>query len=361
MANEKQQFARRLIEAHLGSRLNDREWQRLNENGHITAKGLISEAHLDTLVALIRDQRATWGTAAGTADVTDEMAHDGEVPIPEEDARLDALAQILVHEARKDSALQEFRRTYLPTEGITRDHLLEWMLDKSASEVWGTGNYFLDRSITIPNDTVMQANSARRQGRPETVFDVPVNETLHVTAADLERVRTYKIPFYLPTERFVYEVQMQGSGSFLDKLWQLSVRLAADYGWSMPEAVTFVVTDDYRPRIIPARYRIEADRISIPALARIVLTLDPAVAPQSVAEVYRQARQKALPGVRIRDLSEKHRLLALFATEQSSEMSLDERMAQWNYAHPNMLYQKRSYFDRDCRLALARLRQEYEK
>jgi hypothetical protein len=52
---------------------------------------------------------------------------------------------------------------------------------------------------------------------------------------------------------------------------------------------------------------------------------------------------------------------ALFAAQQSPEMSLDERVALWNETHPEMQYHKRSFFERDCRLSLARLQQQAEK
>lgn len=68
----------------------------------------------------------------------------------------------------------------------------------------------------------------------------------------------------------------------------------------------------------------------IPALGRVVLTLDPAVAPKSVANVYRQAQQQPLSEGRVRELSDKHRQLALFALEQSRETSVDEQMAKTN-------------------------------
>ena len=105
----------------------------------------------------------------------------------------------------------------------------------------------------------------------------------------------------------------RAEGGTLDALRQVSEHLSRHYGWEEGWATEFVLTD----RIPPIR-PIESSS-SLPStftsLARIVLTIDPALSPKEVMDKYRAERTQ-LAGNRHRDLSEKHLQLAAFTSSR---------------------------------------------
>ena len=83
----------------------------------------------------------------------------------------------------------------------------------------------------------------------------------------------------------------------------------------------------------------------------MVLTIDPTWTPHEVAAAYRTHRRTHFG--RLRRLSRKHALLAVFAATYP-EPSLG-RLADWNRRHRPYGYRALHVFNRDCQAALARL------
>ncbi len=136
----------------------------------------------------------------------------------------------------------------------------------------------------------------------------------------------------------------------LDRLRVLSDRLANWYGWESGQATLFVLTS-WVPSIQAAEASLRYRRL--PSLTRLELTVDPALTPKEVAELYRRARDNSL-GRRYRSMSEKHLRLAAFA-EQVKGKPIEERMRAWNAECPRWRYTEPSNFSRDCAQARKRV------
>ena len=145
-------------------------------------------------------------------------------------------------------------------------------------------------------------------------------------------------------------------GGTLHRLGQLSRKLAAGYGWEAPQATNFVLTGH-----TPLIKTIEGNRrenSAISALARIQLTIDPAMSPADVAKFYRGMRRQYVSG-RHREITEKHTRLAMFVSTRPTGDQIRDRMAAWNKAFPQWKYRADTNFDRDCKNALRRLLHPY--
>jgi hypothetical protein len=140
-------------------------------------------------------------------------------------------------------------------------------------------------------------------------------------------------------------------------LKRLSLDLVRRYTWTEAQAVVYTLTD-IPPLILAARASARGSRAarSLPALARIELTVDPALSPKEVAVLYRRVRAVTGVGARHRELSEKHIQLALFGAEPAQDgRTWAVRMAEWNAAHPDWAYGVASNFAHDCLQAQRRL------
>ena len=137
----------------------------------------------------------------------------------------------------------------------------------------------------------------------------------------------------------------------LEALRQLSERLAKEYAWTEADATLFVLTN-HPPEIRPLTSTSQSRQL--PALSRIVLTIDPALSPQEVAEHYRQIRQEIMPA-RHRDLSEKHLQLAAFSGTHPRLGTWQQKMVKWNSDHPDWTYKEASNFAHDCLQARRRV------
>src|SRR6266487_1574239 len=158
-------------------------------------------------------------------------------------------------------------------------------------------------------------------------MNVPLSECL-----------TFRFLFYRePGSDDIKEIPTTFNGISED-LRQLSERLANEYGWTEADATLFVLTN-HPPEIRPLTSTSQSRQL--PALSRIVLTIDPALSPQEVAEHYRQLRQEILLA-RHRDLSEKHLQLAVFSVTQPKQGTWQQKMDKWNSDHPDWKYKEAS-------------------
>ena len=147
-----------------------------------------------------------------------------------------------------------------------------------------------------------------------------------------ETLLTFRFLFYRePGSDEIREIPTAINGT-LEDLRQLSERLAKEYAWTAADATLFVLTNT-APEIRPLTSTSQSRQL--PALSRIVLTIDPALSPQEVAEHYRQIRQEIMPA-RHRDLSEKHLQLAAFSGTHPRLGTWQQKMVKWNSEPPRL-------------------------
>ena len=141
------------------------------------------------------------------------------------------------------------------------------------------------------------------------------------------------------------------AGGVLDELRVVSDRLARRHTWTPAQATTFVLTGN-TPLVSPLRVKVQSSHI--PALSRLVLTVDPAISPRELAEHYRQARQQFV-GKRHRSMSEKHTTLVTFMNTRPPKETYARSMTAWNRKYPKWKYKAVSNFGRDVKTARKRL------
>lgn len=150
-------------------------------------------------------------------------------------------------------------------------------------------------------------------------------------------------------------------GGILDRLRTLGETLAAHYRWSPAAAIAFVLTDE-EPTIDAVTAKIEGD-VTLPALSRISLSIDPVMPPAAVARAYQQARSH-LARRRIREMPPKSLALAAFAAWRPPREPLKQQIWLWNAwvaeVHPEWRYDparntQRANFARDRKQASKRL------
>jgi hypothetical protein len=138
----------------------------------------------------------------------------------------------------------------------------------------------------------------------------------------------------------------------LERLRQLCERLAKQYGWAEAQATTFVLTGE-APLISTITHNLKEREL--PSLTRIVLEIDPTLAPKEVGEYYRRIRQEVV-GARHREMTDKHLQLALFAAMRPDGETWAKRMAEWNETYPaEWEYEDSAQFAHDCIQARKRL------
>lgn len=142
-----------------------------------------------------------------------------------------------------------------------------------------------------------------------------------------------------------------GSGA-LTQLEELASYLAGAYGWLYTAAERFVLTGD--PPLVFAVGVEFATRPRFPVLSRMVLTIDPAVPPRELAQMYSRLRGIYSPH-RKRRLGVKHARLAEFGFAKPTDEPWKETLARWNFGWPKDRYTQMSNFRRDCRRAERRL------
>ena len=148
-------------------------------------------------------------------------------------------------------------------------------------------------------------------------------------------------------------IRIYGTGTAsLRRLDALCRDLADVYAWTEVEAERFVLTGSVplvRPLWVQTACR------SVPALSRLVLTVDPMVPPPEVAAFYRRVR-RMFHSRRTRRLSEKHAELAAFVRDRPQTERWAETMGRWNATRQKSeRYDHVSNFRRDCGRAIKRL------
>src|SRR5262249_41097344 len=155
-------------------------------------------------------------------------------------------------------------------------------------------------------------------------------------------------------ERWISRRKVKPGGpADLRRLDTLCRDLADVYAWTSVEAEGFVLTGSVVPLVRPLAVQM-AYRI-IPALTRLVLTVDPLVPPSEVAAFYRFIRRFVLSR-RTRRISAKHAELAAFVALRPRAEQWRETMRRWNATHRQSdQYDHVSNFRRDGGRAKKRL------
>lgn len=134
------------------------------------------------------------------------------------------------------------------------------------------------------------------------------------------------------------------------RLKKICTFLAQRYRWTEEQAQHFVLTGT-----IPASPPVFTATLEKSALSevldRLVLIVDPLLAPEQVAKLYRTVRQPVRKR-RARTMSQKHVYLAYYALRLRPYLPWSQMMDHWNQAYPDWAYKEASNFGRDCNVAL---------
>jgi hypothetical protein len=327
------------VEHRLARRVDAQQWAILVGAGWVE-RVESGEASVTWLLGRIHDVAALAGGEVNRVTIRPQARPRAEVaPHPAGDhyvySRQDALCLAVAATAANDAEVVAFRQEVLGGS------LLTYALGSHREGVhtWVTRQWEAER----PQREAFEAADEKAVGKaqksklPELVystFDGPGVTTLEV------------VP-----------------GGTLDRLRHLGDRLATRYRWQPQAAVAFVLAEDVVPNIDVLTATTQPNQV-VPALTRIVLTVDPAATPAAVVRAYRHARNR-IAKARAREMQPKTLFLAAFATERLPRESTAVQMPAWNAAVPDPAWryvpEQKANFVRDRNWALARLlRPEYD-
>jgi hypothetical protein len=340
------------LEAHLHGDLREEEWEDLI-NDHYVDKLLDGTLTRSEVADTVRRRRQIYGQN----EMSQESASRSFSKQNKEPDRLSVLARLVAEEVSKDMGVQEFRTQVLGGQCLSLQHVTNWIQEKAREDqpaTWWVKDYPISSDQLVHHVIAMTTSEGNTQYKlklhipqpplPQPPIplgpDVPLSECL-----------TFRFLFYRePDSDEIREIPTASNG-VLETLRQLSKRLAEEYAWTAADAALFVLTNT-APEI--KSFTSAPQPRQLAALSRIVLTIDPALSPQEVAEHYRQKRQEIMPS-RHRDLSEKHLQLAFFSGTQPRLGTWQQKMLKWNIDHPDWEYKEASNFAHDCLQARRRV------
>lgn len=144
----------------------------------------------------------------------------------------------------------------------------------------------------------------------------------------------------------------RAGGQKTSRLFHRAQRLTTRYPWTTDEAMHFLLTDE-APVIEPVRVQ-RRETWSARPYARVVLTVDPEVAPSEVARIYSAERRRIL-GNRVRPLAPSSLELAIFVAARPG-WSWRELHNAWCREHREHATRDHRSFSRAARSVLKRLR-----
>ena len=310
-------LTRLAVDACLGpDPLADREWNLLETQGW--AADIKQRRRMPAQAAALVEQWREAVTGPSPRIRTDAVPAS---------ARAEAIAFLLAVEARKTEPVIEFRRLVFRGKLVPVDQLEHYL----------------------------HAVSKRQEVRPWVkVYASPEEVMLGVVSLGKSNLVTHGydiLEYAIPGSGEVRRVLVSSKG-IMGRLRWLSEWLAARFRWKMSDATTFILTD-VPPPIRESDYQVDSQR-AVPALTRVVMTLDPTMSPREVATLYRQIRFQYF-GPRHRSMTLKHVELAKFWASQNAEATWKELMTEWNKLHPRWAYKREQNFARDCDQARERL------
>lgn len=320
-------------------------WELLGKNGHISkmVTGKLTPAQLmDQIHALHKDL-----VVPDMANVTEKMVSlDDIFQIGDQEGFRQAVQSYLVaNEVSKHEAVRTFRQSVLDNKLLLWSEVEWWILVQAMEErqqatAWLNG-------IPVPPEYMARA---LQQEREDTLSEEPV-VYLRVSYKQIAQyAQSRYLKYALPNETFGYQIHTT-AGGVLEQLRQLSKYLADGCTWTVAQATIFVLTG-LSPVLSSIRSEIQFREIL--AASRIILSIDPGLTAEEVAEHYRRVRRDTRNS-RQREMSKKHLMLALFSATRPETETYAEQMAIWNKGYPQWQYKELTNFGRDCKLAQQRL------
>ena len=333
---------RQELERELGHGLEERTWRHLENHGYVgeVEQGEMSIRQLTVNVReLLRDFGRPVSSRAETPRTLVSSKRDPGAD--GSDARYEAISLLLAVEAAKDEEVLSFRSDVLGGSLLSRHQVDGWI--KRQAEEDGPAKLWL--TVPVPTDTKVRSFTTFATTEP------PLTISKETPAILIQRQYLSYVSLLVGMDEDPTREVPTAEGGILERLRQLSEALARHYGWDQALATNFVLTGE-----APMVHSVEI-RASYPSnfrtLARISLTVDPALSPREVTDHYRRVRAEIVGG-RHRELSEKHMRLATFTAARAGE-SWRKQMVAWNKKYPDWRYKTETNFGRDCNQAIKRL------
>lgn len=338
---------RRELEGELGGGLAEPAWDFLVERGWVNDVRW-ADMTIHELAAEARAHERAWGHPAPRRGTVPHMLASGKrakaaKTVP---GRQEVVSRLLAAEAAKDEKVRSFREKVLRGSLMKPQDVHRW-IERQAEED-GPPSLWL----TVPVPTGYEVTSFTTFATTEP--PLTISEKTPAILVEKRYLSYLRYGLKYGWEELADDPRgwvPTAEGGVLDRLCQLSEGLAG-YGWDEASATNFVLTGE-----IPVVRSIEirGSRASgYLTLARISLTVDPALSPREVADHYRRMRGRILKG-RHRELSAKHMCLAAFAAGRPAGEKWREGMAVWNKEYPSWKYKTETNFGRDCTQAVRRL------
>ena len=335
------------LELRLHDDLREEEWEDLRSD-HYVDKLLDGTLTCSAVADTVRRRRQIYGQS--------EMSQDSAArTLSKEDKEpesLSVLSLLVAEEAAQDMEVQAFRKKVLGGQYLPSHKVTNWLQEKAREDepaTWWVKDYPIPSDQLVHHIIAITTSEGDTQHKLE--LHIPQPPLALGMNVPLSECLTFRFLFYRePGSEEIKEIPTAMNGT-LEALRQLSERLAKEYAWTAADATLFVLTNT-APEIRPLTSASQSRQL--PALSRIVLTIDPALSPQEVAEHYRQLRQEIMPA-RHRDLSEKHLQLAAFSGTHPRLGTWQQKMVEWNSNHRDWAYKEASNFAHDCQQARRRV------
>lgn len=375
--------ARKLLERALGRQVEENQWEALKSEGYV--KEVTDE--LEGIDYLAKKFRLFWPGQAikrQSVNVTAE-AEEGKKGVFSLGG---AISTLFAWHAHGDEEVQAFRRDVIGkemSEAFGRSieiGLLNWKpfdpqmvtaYEKAVGQKLTKNDIESHDSFTVEawishHDKEERGKDARK-GRKFAIGDRAGYSADGIIIADLEGKGNF-LEYGVPSNKDDpgWRIIPVISGGILDRLRQLSERLAETYRWEIAEATVFVLIGGvpWVPRI-KATY---SERTVLKAATRINLSIDPTLPPEKVATYYKEQREKILSKP-VREPRSKSIALAHFVGEMEIEQgkkqtdpkrwTWEQKRRSWNETFckyfPDWKYEagQESNFSRDYKSAKEKL------
>lgn len=312
----------RLLTGWDEKRATQAEWSRYRDEGWVA----------DEVASRIINDRLSGRTITSEPEPAAATSH------PELAEFITARTLLAARSADSDPRVSTWRQQHLP-EGVLRvEQLPEW-ISEQVSTAGPTTTYV---TVQVPADW--------QPGQP---ID---------TAGQRVGVSTRPLPYVpdavLRGDRYVggnTHYAPTVAGSALDQLRELGASLAAEQGWAVATATTYVLTGIApQPDLLSVGAQVRLSRRG-GIRQRITINADPDVPPDVVAAAFRAERTK-LRGPRARLPQPRMSRLAAFAAQyQDQAVTLGQLRYWWNTEHPDDTYSDLRAFRQALRDATRRV------